>query len=83
MHKGEEYIVSLLTPEQVCDVAKALTTVSRERLRAGYEGIDVADYGPEFGDEDFEYTWENFTGVIAFFARAAQAGRHVVFTVDQ
>ncbi|MGC1211521.1 MAG: YfbM family protein [Micromonospora sp.] len=83
LYEGEEYIVSLLTPEQVCDAANVLTVVSRERLRAGYEAIDVADYGPEFGDEDFEYTWENFTGVIAFFERAAQSGRHVVFTVDQ
>jgi hypothetical protein len=31
-------------------------------------------------DEDFEYTLSNFDGLPEFFARAAEAGRHVVFT---
>ena len=83
LHNGEDYIVSLLTPDLVRDVARALAEVSRETLRAGYLAIDPDDYGPEFGDEDFDYTWENFTDLVAFFHRSALAGSHVIFTVDQ
>lgn len=77
-----DYIVSLLTPDQVRDAAGALSQVSVEQLRAGYEAIDPADYDGEHGAEDFEFTWKNFSDVVAFFQRAAQGGGHVVFTVD-
>ncbi|HEY6795148.1 MAG TPA: YfbM family protein [Kineosporiaceae bacterium] len=83
LHGGEDYIVSLLTPDQVRDVAQVLAEVPRETLRARYLAIDPDDYGPEFGDEDFDYTWENFTDLVAFFHRCALAGSHVIFTVDQ
>ncbi|MFL6071907.1 MAG: YfbM family protein [Mycobacteriales bacterium] len=83
LYDGEDYIVSLLRPDQVRDVADALGGVSRDSLRQGYEAIDVADYGPQFGDEDFDYTWDNFVDLAGFFQRAASAGSYVVFTVDQ
>ena len=83
LHDAEDYIVSLLTPEQVRDVADALAHVSRETLHIGYVSIDPEEYGPEFGDEDFEYTWANFADLAAFFQRSAHAQAHVIFTVDQ
>ncbi|WP_162907202.1 YfbM family protein [Allorhizocola rhizosphaerae] len=83
VYEGDDYIVSLLSPEQVDDVAAALADVSRERLRAGYDAIDAGDYGPEFGDDDFEYTWHNFRDLVDFFQRSAKTGAHVIFTVDQ
>jgi Domain of unknown function (DUF1877) len=83
LHEGDDYIVSHLTPKRVRDVADALELVDRDRLYAGYQAIDPENYGPEFGAGDFEYTWENFTDVVAFFRRAAETGRHVIFTVDQ
>lgn len=55
--------------------------LDRETFRAGYDRIEAADYGPEFGDEDFVYTWSNFTELVEFFQRAAGTGAYVVFTV--
>ena len=83
LHQGEDYTVSLLTPQQVRDVAHALEEVSRATLRAGYLAIDPDDYGPEFGDEDFDYTWEHFTDLVTFLQRSARTANHVIFTVDQ
>jgi hypothetical protein len=83
LYEGDECIVSLLTPDRVRDVADAVADVDREVLKEGYDRIDIGDYGPEFGDEDFAYTWSNFTDLVAFFRRAAEAGRHVIFTASQ
>jgi hypothetical protein len=82
LHREDDYIVSYLSPDQVRDVAGALGTVDQAALREGYLLIDAEEYG-QLGDEDFGYTWENFTGLTVFFGQAAQAGQHVIFTVDQ
>lgn len=81
VHEGDDYIVALLVPEQVREVAAAVAGVDRAALRAGYDRIDTAEYGPEFGDEDFEYTWSNFTDLVEFLQQAAKAEAHVIFTV--
>ncbi|MGW2397414.1 YfbM family protein [Kitasatospora sp. NPDC001664] len=81
LNEGDDYVVSLLTPDQVRDVADAVAEVGREELRAGYERIDAEDYGPNFGHEDFAYTWANFADLVVFFRQAADAGSHVIFTV--
>ncbi|MFI5532135.1 YfbM family protein [Kitasatospora sp. NPDC051853] len=81
LHEEDDYVVSLLTPDQVREVADATAAVDPAALRAGYDRIDVEDYGPEFGDEDFAYTWSNFADLAAFFREAADAGSHVIFTV--
>jgi hypothetical protein len=50
----------------------------------GYEGIDPESfYALCTSEEDFEATWESFQQLRAFFERAAEAGRLVVFKVDQ
>lgn len=38
---------------------------------------------PEFGEEDLEYTWADFTEARDFLARIAGPGRSVVFLADQ
>lgn len=83
LYSDDDYIMSLKTPEQVRSVAQALARVTKDRLRAGYKLItpEMCDY--ELTDEDFEYTWSNFDGLPEFFARAAAAGRYVLFTADQ
>ena len=79
----DDYIMSLKTPEQVRDVARALRGFTREQLHAGYTQITRAMYGSEPTEEDFEYTWSNFQELPEFWARAAAAGRFVLFTADQ
>ena len=81
LHEGDDYIVAMLVPEQVRDVAAAASGIDLEAFKAGYDRIDVADYGPEFGDEDFAYTWSNFSDLVAFLRRASAAEAHVIFTV--
>jgi hypothetical protein len=55
-------------------VAGALDTVTRERLRAGYDPIDP---------EDFDHTWDNVGDLTVFFRDAADHDRYVIFTAGR
>ncbi|HSA94376.1 MAG TPA: YfbM family protein [Terriglobales bacterium] len=86
LHKGSEYIVSFLAPNEVRDVALALQPISKDWFREKYFRIDPEDYGVPlvpFNEDDFEYTWAYFEEVREFYSKAAKEGRHVIFTVDQ
>ncbi len=83
IHKGEDYIVSVVAPEKVPEVAKALQAIDENTLRNGYNKIKESNYGGEIGEEDFEYTKEWFKGLPELFSRAASTGRAIVFSVDQ
>ena len=84
LHGGDEYIVNLLEPSEVADVAAAIASIDRDALRRCYDAIDPESYYYLVrSDDDFEYTWLNFLGLRDFFQKAATAGRAVVFTVDQ
>jgi hypothetical protein len=83
LYAGNDFIISLVRPEQVRAVADALAKVTREWLRERYDALNPRDYDGEIGDEDFEYTWDWFQGLPDLFERAAHAGRAVIFTVDQ
>ena len=82
LHRGEQYIVSLVTKDAVPAVARALAAIDDAGLRRRYEDLVPRDYAPEYGDEDREYTVAYFRGVADLYQRAAQAGRAVIFTVD-
>ena len=83
LHSKDSYIISLVRPEQVREVAAALSQVTKEWLRERYDALDPDHYEGDIGDDDFEYTWDWFTGLPALFGNAANAGRAVVFVVDQ
>ena len=83
LHQSDGYIVSLKTSSEVADLAKVLRAIDQGTLRLRYFAIDPTDYGLNFSEEDFEYTWEYFRDLPDFYDRAAAAGRHVIFTVDQ
>lgn len=79
-----EYIINLLELADVRRVADAIRGVGRAELLRGYEGIDPESfYALNTSEEDFEYTWDNFQSLRSFFERASDAGRWVVFRVDQ
>lgn len=78
----EDYTVSFVAAKEVRDVAKALEPLTEGWLRERYQRQVPRDYAPEYGDEDFAYTWENFQDVRRFYAAAAKEGRAVIFTVD-
>jgi hypothetical protein len=77
------YIIGLTPSKVVPDVARALAAVTDDQIRQGYARIDPADYGPEHGPEDLEYTLEWFRDLPGLWARAAEAGRSVILAVDQ
>jgi len=83
LYDADDYIVAYVEPKEVKDVAAALAPLSAEAFRARYDAIDVDDYDGEHGEADFKYTWDNFLAVRELFKKAAEAGRCVVFTVDQ
>jgi hypothetical protein len=83
LHEDDDHIVSLVLPQEVPAVVKALDGVTEEWFRQQYETIVPKDYAPEYGPEDLAYTWSNFEDVRALFRKAAQRKRAVVFTVAQ
>ena len=81
--EGEDYTVSLVTPEQVRDVASALQPVDKAWMKERYFALlKPDDYGAEIGEEDFEYTWDWFENVRELYVKAAKLDRAVIFTVD-
>jgi hypothetical protein len=80
---GDRYIVALVKPAQVRKVAAALAKIDEAGLRKRFFRLDpkvVSDYPI---DEDyFQYTWSNFAGLPAFYQRAADDGRAVLFVAS-
>jgi Domain of unknown function (DUF1877) len=83
LHQGDGYLVSLVMPGEVRDVARALASITREWLHERYFTLLPSDDAPGFGEQDFTSTWAHFQAVQRFYARAADVGRAVIFTVDQ
>jgi hypothetical protein len=83
LHSGDDYIVSLVTPAETRDVAVELAKVDKPWLMNRYDAIDANEYAAPKTEDDREYTWAYFQGLTQFFRKAADAGRYVVFSVDQ
>ena len=79
-HLHEDYYVVYITAGQVREVAEAVRNLDRAWLRQRFESIDDPDYRGAHDETDFEYTWDGFVGVRAFYDRAAMAGPAVIFT---
>lgn len=83
LYTESDYIMSLKTPAQVSDVAKALKDLSETDFRKRYFTIKPSDYGCPLTEDDFQYTWEWFQKVRTLFIKAAAENRFVLFTADQ
>jgi Domain of unknown function (DUF1877) len=80
---GDDYTISLVNPEQVKDVARALEPLTEDWLRQRYFALlKPDDYEFDIDEDDFQYTWSNFEDVRSLFRKAALADRAVVFTAD-
>jgi hypothetical protein len=79
-HLHEEHYIVYVSAVEVRDVADALRGVERMWLRRRFDAIDDPNYRGAQDDADFEYTWEGFADVRAFYSRAAAGGRAVIFT---
>jgi Domain of unknown function (DUF1877) len=81
LFRGRDYTVSYVSAPQVKDVAKALAKITKVWMRQRYDKIDPEEYDEgEIGDQDFDYTWENFLDLRRFYKKAAAARRAVIFT---
>ena len=83
LYSKDDYIISLVTPEEVRDVAIGLSRIDQDWLRSRYDAMDPVASGVSKSDDDWVYTWANFEDLVPFFQKAAAADRYVVFTVDQ
>ncbi len=83
LYTDPDFIMVLKSPEQVRDVAAALPAITEAEFRRRYFAIDAESYGCPLAEDDFGYTWEWFNTVRTFWLRAAEEGRHVLFTADQ
>ena len=83
LYDADDYIIFLKSPEQVADVALSLKEMDEVALRGRYLKIDAETYDGELGENDFSYTLSYFEDLPEFFAKAANAKRSVIFTVDQ
>jgi len=83
IYAGDDYIMSLKTPAEVTDIARALALITKDEFRQKYDAVDPNKYDFPKSQEDFDYTWEWFTGVVAFYKKASDEGRWVLFSADQ
>jgi hypothetical protein len=84
LYAADDYFVGLVRAADVPEVARAAADVTAEQVKAGYQRLGPEHpYSPEWGEEDLQYTLEYFEGLPDFWRRAAEAGRSVIFTVDQ
>jgi hypothetical protein len=83
LYTKDDYIMSLKSPEQVRDIAEAISVITEQEFRRRYFAIDQESYDFPLSDEDYQYTWGWFQEVRDLYQRAARDGRCMLFTVDQ
>jgi hypothetical protein len=82
LYGGDDYIIALVMPNEVKDVASALARLDRNWLRTRYLALAATDYAAFVSDDDFDYTWDWFAQLKEFYQKAASTDRAVLFTVD-
>jgi len=81
---GEDYTVCVIEPAQALACAARLAQIDEAELRRRHDALEgTDDYDGPFDDAGFQYIWTNLVDLQAFLRRAGEAGRDVIFTVDQ
>lgn len=80
---NDDYIITLKDKEQVGEIARAVTEMTKENFQQRYFRLDPNRYSQLVTVDDFEYTWEWFESSKIFWKKAAEENRSVLFTVDQ
>jgi hypothetical protein len=83
LYQGDDYFVCFVPASKVPQVSAGLDAFSREMFDQAYDALDQTDYDGPIGLDDREYTREYLSALKVFWRKAADAGRSVVFTVDQ
>ena len=74
--------ITLKTPEQVKDIAKALEKLNKEDCEELYYKQEEKNVDPEADYDNFDELWEDIEHSVKFFKKAAADNRYVIFTVD-
>ena len=82
IYPADGFFMNFVGSADVKAVAALLENIDRNGLRSAYDRIDPAEYVDK-SETDFEYTWMWFEVLKAFIRKAADAGRTVLFSVDQ
>ncbi len=91
LHAGSEYIISFLTASEVRAVLEAVAPLEKQWFRDRYFSLKKTNlmtfridlYDGPLDEEDFEYSWSYFDEARTFFRKVADAGRSLIFSVDQ
>jgi len=80
----QSYIVNFTDSHELPEISIALKAITKEWLKTRYDHLGVTDYPQEcISEQDWEYTWDWFSGIPDFVDRAVLEGRSLLFTVDQ
>jgi hypothetical protein len=82
LYMGGDYTVTLIEPEEVRDLARALKPITEEWMRERFFRLKAKATLYPIDCDQFEYVWSNFQGLPAFMAKAARKKRAMIFTVD-
>lgn len=80
LYDADDYIVVYKSTHDIQAINGALQTITRDWMMSRYESIK--GYHPNWGPDDFDYTWQYFEDVREFYSRIAGTDRFVIFTVD-
>jgi hypothetical protein len=83
LYDANDYIITLVTPEEVREVATALAPIDAAWMRGRYKSLEATHYRAFMNPQDFEYTWDWFAELKDFYRRAAEGGYSVLFTASQ
>jgi hypothetical protein len=81
LYDDDDYIVTLIDPVTVCDIAAAVEKIDDAWMERAYH--KYCRNLPDYGDGDCGYTLGWFEELKVFFKRAAQANRAAVFYASQ
>lgn len=73
----QSYIVNLIEHEELSAISAALRTVTKEWMRARYEQLRSTDPQECVSEQDWQYTWDWFSGIPDFISRAEREGLKV------
>lgn len=82
IYEGGDYIMMVIDADKVAGVSAALNAIDAAQFAERFRRHCIGAY-PEYCEEEIEYYVHWFEGLKPFFARAAAAGRAVIFTADQ
>jgi hypothetical protein len=82
LYQGDEYIISFVPADEVPDVARALGGVTESWFRERFSLLRDTDFPHKYLEGEFEMAWDYLGFVRAFYEKAAEDKRSVIFTVD-